>query len=104
MHILKKIQKLESKRRGIEQELFLLKQQNVQKLSSALALMEDVHHTDINTIIGSVLKSIEDKNQDKEALQSAGKSFCKQFKSQMDVLLSSPPTEKLSLEKDNRSL
>lgn len=83
--ISQKISHLLKQKEALDQKLLELKKDNLQKLASALTLIQDVEKVDFYTLIGAVLESL--TKEPKEDLLKAGKMFCKKHKSQLQSLL-----------------
>ena len=81
-----KIADLQLKKENLEKELLDLKQKTVQDLSKALVHIQDIENADTYTLIGSVLKAVQQPDKDKENLQKAGRMFCRKYRHQINRL------------------
>ena len=103
MSINKKIQQLNSKKEQIEQELFQLKQQNMQLLASALMHIESVNNLDLEVIIGATLEAIENISlTEKEVLRNSGKTFLRKYRNKLIMSQKTANAEKQTGKNNNK--
>lgn len=77
----KKIEQLLEKKKKIDNEIEELKAKNAENLAKALCKLSDIEKLDLNVILGSVLKAVENvSNDEKEVLAKAGKIFLGKYK------------------------
>ena len=103
MNINKKIQELNSKKEKIEQELFQLKQQNMQLLASALMHIESVNNLDIEVIIGATLEATKNiSHSKKEVMRNSGKTFLRKYRNKFITTQKNSETEKQTGKNNNK--
>ena len=80
----KKLALLEQKKIQINEQINKLKQENINVLASALNTITEIENIDMNVILGSVLTSIKNiQEEQKEVLRNSGKSFLKKYKARI---------------------
>ena len=103
MSINKKIQQLNSKKEKIEQEIFQLKQQNMQLLASALMQIESVNNLDLEVIIGATLEATKNISlPEKEVLRNSGKTFLRKHRNKFITTQKNSETEKQTGKNNNK--
>lgn len=79
-----KLLQLQKKKEQLEKEICWLKEKNMLVLASSLTTISELENIDMNVILGAVLSSIKNiKEDDKEVLHHAGKTFLKKYKARI---------------------
>ena len=80
----KKLALLEQKKIQINEQINKLKEENINVLASALNTITEIENIDINIVLGSVLTSIKNiEEEQKEVLRNSGKAFLKKYKARI---------------------
>lgn len=81
MSVDKKIEQLLQKKKKIDSEIEDIKAKNAENLAKVLCKLSDIEKLDLNVILGSVLKTIENvRDDDREVLAKAGRTFLGKYK------------------------
>ena len=82
-----KIQQLLLKKEKLNQEISVLRKQNVEAMSNALVNISEINKVELTIVLGAVLKTLDNLSNDKkEVLHNAGKNFLRRTKNKTNTI------------------